>query len=81
MYGCDDASEQIAADSNLGELEGYGAGVADTPRTDFDEPGLQAGQRPVGHLLWQVSALQEDTGIVGQGMKLKPHLVLDHAHA
>jgi hypothetical protein len=48
MYGCDDAGEQITTDGNLGELECDGAGVADNPCTDFDEPGLQAGQRPVG---------------------------------
>lgn len=55
--------------------------MADNPRTDFDQPGLQAGQRPIGHLLGKVCALQEDAEIVCQCMKLKPHLVLSHALA
>ncbi len=38
-------------------------------------------RRPVGHLLRQVGALQEDTGIAGRCMKLKPHLVPRHALA
>ena len=54
MYGCDDAVEQIAADRDLGKLERNGTGVADDPCTDFDDPGLQAGQRPIGDLLGQV---------------------------
>ena len=36
--------EQIAADSDFRELERDGAGMADDARTDFDQPGLQAGQ-------------------------------------
>ena len=72
---------QITRHSHLSQLEGNGTGVTDDSRTDFDQPGLQAGQRPVSHLLWQVSALQEDPEIVGQRMKLKPHLVLRHALA
>jgi len=50
-------TEQSAANGNLGQLEGDSAGMADNPRTDFDQPGLQAGQRPVGHLLGKVCAL------------------------
>ncbi len=77
MDGSKDAGEQSAADSRLGRLERDGSGVADDPRSDPDE----AGRRPVGHLLRQVGAPQEDTGIAGQCMKLKPHLVPRHALA
>ena len=55
--------------------------MADDLCTDFDYPGLQAGQRPIGHLLGKVRALQEDAEIVRQCMKLKQHLVLRHALA
>lgn len=50
-------TKQSAANRNLGQLEGDGAGMADDPRTDFDQPGLQAAQRTVGHLLGKVCAL------------------------
>ena len=81
MDGGKDAVEQISADRNPGKLEGNGAGVADDPRAGFDQSCLEAGQRPVGYLLGQISALQEDTGIVGQCVKLKADLVLRHALA
>ncbi len=81
MDGRRDAAEQSAADSRLGRLERDGSGVADDPRSDPDEAGPQAGWQPVGRLLRQVGALQEDTGIAGRCMKLKPHLVLRHALA
>ena len=81
MDGGKDAVEQISADRNLGKLEGNGAGVADDPRAGFDQSCLEAGQRPVGYLLGQISALQEDTGIAGQCVKLKADLVLRHALA
>ena len=71
MDGGKDAVEQISADRNLGKLEGNGAGVADDPRAGFDQSCLEAGQRPVGYLLGQISAVQEDTEIVGQCVKLK----------
>jgi hypothetical protein len=73
--------KETAADRDLGKLEGDGAGVTNYPRTDFDQPGLQAGQRPVGHLLGQICVFQEDTQIVGQGMKLQAYLVLRHPFA
>ena len=38
-------------------------------------------RRPVGRLLRQIGALQEDTRIAGRCMKLKPHLVPRHALA
>jgi hypothetical protein len=76
MDGCKDTSEQITRNCHLSKLERDGAGVTDDPCTDFDQPGLQAGQRPVCNLLGQISAFQEDTEVVGQCMKLKPHLVL-----
>jgi hypothetical protein len=55
--------------------------MADDPCTDFDSPGLQAGQRPISHLLGKVRVLQEDAEIGRQCMKLKQHLVLRHALA
>ena len=81
MYGCKDAVEQITRDSHLGELEGDGAGVADDPCTNFDQPGLQAGQRPVGYLLGQISALQKNAEIVGQRMELQMDLILGQSLA
>ena len=81
MDGGKDAVEQISADRNPGKLEGNGAGVADDPRAGFDQSCLEAGQRPVGYLLGQISAVQEDTGIAGQCVKLKADLVLRHALA
>jgi len=76
LDGRDDASEQSTTHPNLGQLEGDGAGVTDGPRPDFNQPGLQAGQRPISHLLGQVGLLPEDTEIVGQCMQLKPYLVV-----
>jgi hypothetical protein len=73
--------KEAAADRDRGKLERDGAGVTDYPCTNFDQPGLQAGQRPVGHLLGQISAFQEDTQIVGQRMKLQANLVLHHPFA
>lgn len=81
MDCCKDAVEQITADGHFGQLKRDGAGMTDDPCTDLDQPGLQAGQRPICHLLGQVCALQENTEVVGQCMKLKSHLVLDHALA
>ena len=49
--------------------------------TNLDQPGLKAGQRPIGYLFGQISALQEDPQIVSQRMKLKSNLVLRHALA
>jgi hypothetical protein len=49
--GRDGTGEQIATHSHLGDLEGDCAGMADDPRTDFDQPGLQACQPPIGYLL------------------------------
>jgi len=70
MYGSQDTREQITTDGHLGQLEGNGAGMSDDPCADFDEPGLQAGQRPIGYLLGQISGFQKDTEIVGQCMEL-----------
>ena len=55
--------------------------MADNACTDFDQPRLQTGQRPIRHLLGKARALQEYPEIVRQCMKLKPHLVLRHAPA
>jgi len=42
LDGSEDTTEQSATDSHLRELERDGAGMADNPRTDFDQPGLGA---------------------------------------
>jgi len=71
------AAQKVTADGNLSALEGNGAGVSDNSGTNLllgdgcitcqavDQPGLQAGQRPVSHLVRQINALQEDTEIKG----------------
>jgi hypothetical protein len=38
------AAAKVTADRNFNELEGFGSGMADDPRTGFYQPGLQAGQ-------------------------------------
>lgn len=81
MNGRQDVTEQVATDRDLGQLERDGAGMTDDPRANFDQPCLEAGQRPVGYLLGKVCTLQEDPEIVGQCMKLKPNLVLRHPFA
>ena len=63
-------------DGHLGELEGNRAGVAHDTRPDLDQLELQAGQRPVGHGLWQLDAAHEGGQIVGQRVQLQPHLVV-----
>ena len=78
MDGHEDAPEQSATDSHLRQLKRDGTGMADEPRTVFDQPCLEAGQRPVCYLFRQISALQEDPEIVCQRRKLKPNLVLRH---
>jgi hypothetical protein len=65
MYCRKYAVEQVATVRNLTKLEHDSMDVADDPRANFDQPGLQAGQRPIGHLLGEVCALQEYTKIVG----------------
>ena len=54
MNGRQDVTEQVATDRDLGQLERDGAGMTDDPRADFDQPCLEAGQRPVGYLLGKV---------------------------
>jgi len=76
MYGRKDAVEQITRDSHLSQLEGNGSCVTHEPCASFDQTALQASQRPVGYLLRQISALQEDAEIVGQCVQLKADLVL-----
>jgi len=65
MDRVENAMKEAAADRDRGKLERDGAGVTDYPYTNFDQLGLQAGQRPIGHLLGEVCALQEYTKIVG----------------
>lgn len=76
MYSHKDVVEQINRDRHLSQLEGNGSGVMHDPCAGFDQTALQASQRPVGHLLRQISALQEDAEIVGQCVQLKADLVL-----
>lgn len=78
---CNYAVEQSTTDYNFCELEGDYTGVTHTPCANFDQPSLQAGQRPIGYLLGKVCALQEHTEIVGQCVKLKSDFVLRHAIA
>lgn len=44
MDGREDVMKRSASDGNLRQLKRDGSGMADDLRTDFDEPGLQAGQ-------------------------------------
>ena len=76
MYSCDDAGKQITTCSNFRQLERDSVSVANDPCTDFEQPGLQAGQQPVGHLLGTVRTLQEDAEIVGHRMKQTNFLTL-----
>ena len=57
--------KQSSIDCNFCELEGDCTGLSHNPCANFDQPGLQAGQQPIGYLLGKVCALQEDTEIVG----------------
>ena len=45
--------------------------MANGPCVNLYESGLQAGQRPLCHLLWQINALQEDAEILGQCLDLQ----------
>lgn len=51
-------------------------GVAHDAGANLDQFELQAGQRPVGHLLRQFDAAQERCHVVGQRVHLRPHLVV-----
>jgi hypothetical protein len=42
VYGEEDAVEQVAADHDLCQLEGYGAGVPNDTSTDLDQTRLHA---------------------------------------
>ncbi len=56
--------------------------VAELMARSTTPPGLMRRvRRPVGHLPRQIGTLQEDTGIAGRCMRLKPHLVPRHALA
>lgn len=57
--------KQVASDGNLCELESDGPSMTDDPCTNLDQPGLQAGQRPVGHLFGQVQAVPSCAPRVG----------------
>ena len=65
MYGEKDAVEQIAADHDLGQLEGYGAGVPNDTSTDLYQARLQARERPSCDLLRQIGDLEESAKVVG----------------
>jgi hypothetical protein len=78
---CKHTVEQSTIECNFCELEGDCTGVLHNPYAIFDQSGLQACQRPIGYLLGKVCALQEDTEIVGQCVKLKSNFFLRHAIA
>ena len=62
------AVEKVTAYRNLSELERDSLGVSNGSGTNLYQSGLQAGQRPVGHLLRQISALQE--AAIGHYLKM-----------
>ncbi len=66
---------RLRGDGNLGHLEDDVAAVADDFRADLE---LFAHRRhgPVLHFLRQAQRSPEVAQIVGQGMKLKPNLVV-----
>ena len=61
---------------NLCQLEGDLARMAHHTCPDLDKAALDAGERPVGYVFGQVGMLEEAAKIIGQGMKLKPHLII-----
>ena len=72
----EDCAHHRVGNDHLGQLGGDGAGVTYHAGPDLDQLELQAGQRPVGHGLWQLDAAQEGGQIVGQRVQLQPHLVV-----
>lgn len=64
--GGDDFSKEPTTDGHLCQLKGDLTGVAHDPGPDLYEAALDAGQGPVGDLLWEIYALEEDAEIVGQ---------------
>ncbi len=75
----ENAIERVTSDADFSKLKGNGTGMSDDARTDFNQPGLQAGQRPIGYLVGQRGPLQEYTEILGQCMELQADLVLRHS--
>lgn len=63
-------------DGNLGQLEGYRTRVTHDTGPALDQLQLQAIQRPVGHGLGQLDAAQEGGQVLGQRVKLQPHLLV-----
>jgi len=74
--GGEDGAYHRAGDSDLGQLEGDGAGMTHDAGPDLDQFQLQAGQRPVCHFLGQFDAAQEGGQVVGQRVQLQPDLVV-----
>jgi hypothetical protein len=58
---CQYAVEKVTAYRNLSELERDGPRVSNDSGTNLYQPGWQAGQRPVGYLIWQRSAFCRKT--------------------
>ncbi len=81
MDGGQDAVEEVTRDRDLGELEGDRAGMPHDTGADFDEPCLQAGQRPGRDLVGQLGGLEEHAEVVGQRVELQANLVLRHRPA
>ena len=71
-----DSSEQLPRHRHLGQLERDVPAMADDLGSNFDQLLPQRGQRPVFHLLRQRKCPHEVAQIVGQGVKLKPNLVV-----
>ncbi len=81
MNSGEDLVDEVSRDCDLGQLEGYRAGMADDTGADLDQPRLQARQRPGRDLVGQFGGLQEHAEVVGQRMKLQADLVLRHRPA
>jgi len=76
VNGGEDGTHHRAHDRDLSQLEGDGTGMAHHACPDLDQLELQAGERPVSHLLRQLDAAQEGGQVVGQRVQLQPHLVV-----
>ncbi len=72
----EDLAKEFAGDGDLGQLEGDGAGMVHNAGPDLDQSGLQAGQGPPLDLFRKINRLKEHPEVIGQGMKLQPHLIV-----
>jgi hypothetical protein len=65
-------SEERTTDCDFGALERSLARMAYDTRPDLDQAALNAAQRPIGNLFREVYTVQENAGVAGQSVKLKP---------